>query len=153
MLCFVPDPEAVVRAIARALKPGGVFASQDYVHYEGILLSPPSEPWQRFITIVAEAWRGQGGDTEIGLRLPTLLDKHGLTPTHIAPLHRVARPGSQLWTWPTVFIEVYGPRLVDEGRLSRAEFELLMADWKAHTADPSAFFVSPPMADIIAVKR
>ena len=153
VLCFVPDPEAVVRGIARALKPGGVFASQDYVHYEGILLSPPSEPWQRFIGIVAEAWRDQGGDTEISLRLPTLLDKHGLTPTHIAPLHRIARPGSQLWTWPTIFIEVYGPRLVEEGRLTRAELDLLMADWKAHTENPNAFFVSPPMADILAVKR
>jgi len=152
VLCFVSDPEAVVRGVAHALKPGGVFAIQDYLHYEGILLSPPSEPFRRFVTIVAEAWRGQGGDTEIGSRLPTLLAKHGLTPTHIAPLHRVARPGSQLWTWPTIFIEIYGPRLVEEGRLSRGDLEALNADWKAHTADPNAFFVSPPMVDILAVK-
>lgn len=153
VLCFVNDPEAVVRGVAHALKSGGVFAIQDYIHYEGILLSPPSEPWARFIRVVAEAWRGHGGDTEIGMRLPAMLAKHGLTPIHIAPLHRIARPGSQLWTWPTIFIETYGPRLVEEGRLTRAEHDALVADWKAHTADPSAFFVSPPMADIIAVKR
>ena len=153
VLCFVKDPEAVVRGVAHALKRGGAFAIQDYVHYEGILLSPPSEPWARFIRVVAEAWRDHGGDTEVGQRLPSLLAKHGLTPVEITPMHRVARPGSQLWTWPTIFIETYGPRLVEEGRLTRDEHAALVADWKAHTTDPNAFFVSPPMVDIIAVKR
>jgi SAM-dependent methyltransferase len=152
VLCFVRDPEAVVRAVARALRPGGVFASQDYVHYEGILLAPESEPWRRFIRVVADAWRDQGGDTEIGLRLPALLTRHGMRIVEISPLYRVARPRSQLWTWPTIFIETYGRRLVDEGRLTEAEYTALADDWRAHTNDPSAFFVSPPMADIIAVK-
>jgi SAM-dependent methyltransferase len=152
-LCFVKDPEAVVRGVAHALRRGGAFAIQDYLHYEGILLSPPSEPFRRFVTVVAEAWRGHGGDTDIGLRLPTLLSKHGLEPVEISPLHRVARPGSQLWTWPTIFIETYAPRLVEEGRLTRVEHEALVADWNAHTGDPNAYFVSPPMVDIIAVKR
>jgi SAM-dependent methyltransferase len=153
VLCFVKDPEAVVRGVAHALKRGGVFAIQDYVHYEGILLSPPSEPFQRFVRVVATAWRDQGGDTEVGSRLPTLLAKHGLTPVEISPLHRIARPGSQLWTWPTIFIETYGPKLVEEGRLTHVEHEDLVKDWEHHANDPSAFFVSPPMVDIIAVKR
>jgi SAM-dependent methyltransferase len=152
VLCFVRDPEAVVRGVAHALKPGGAFAIQDYLHYEGILLSPPSEPFRRFVTVVAEAWRDRGGDTDIGLRLPGLLAKHGLTPVEISPLHRVARSGSPLWTWPTIFIETYAPRLVDEGRLTPAEHEALVRDWAEHTGDPNAYFVSPPMVDIIAVK-
>ena len=153
VLCFVRDPEAVVRGVAHALKRGGAFAVQDYVHYEGILLSPPSEPFQRFIRVVAEAWRDHGGDTEVGMRLPALLAKHGLTPVEISPVHRIARPHSQLWTWPTIFIDTYGPRLVEEGRLTPAEHRALVADWKTHTGDPNAFFISPPMVDIIAVKR
>lgn len=35
VLCFVSDPEAVIAGVAHALKPGGVFAIQDYIHYEG----------------------------------------------------------------------------------------------------------------------
>jgi SAM-dependent methyltransferase len=152
VLCFVKDPEAVIRGVARALKPGGVFVSQDYLHYEGILLAPPSEAFGRFVTVVAEAWRGHGGDTEIGMRLPAILAKHGMKTVEIAPLHRVARSRSPLWTWPTIFIETYAPKLVEEGRLTKAEHEALAADWQAHASDPNAYFVSPPMVDIIAVK-
>jgi SAM-dependent methyltransferase len=152
VLCFVKDPEAVVRGVARALKRGGAFAIQDYVHYEGILLSPESAPFQRFIRVVAEAWRDHGGDTEVGLHLPSMLARNGLTPVEISPVHRIARPSSQLWTWPTIFIDTYGPKLVEEGRLTQGEHAALVDDWKRHTDDPNAFFVSPPMVDIIAVK-
>ena len=138
VLCFVKDPESVVRGVARALKPGGVFVSQDYTHYEGVQLAPPSDAFRRFMTVVAEAWRGHGGDTEISLRLPTWLERHGLTPVEILPLHRVARPGSQLWTWPTIFIDTYAPKLVEEGRLTPAEHRALVEDWKAHASDPAA---------------
>lgn len=153
VLCFVKDPEAVIRGVARALKPGGVFAIQEYMHYEGILLAPASAAFHRFISVVSEAWNGRGGDTRVGLRLPELLAKHGLEPKEILPLHRIARPQSQLWTWPTIFIGTYAPKLVEEGKLTAEEYEALVQDWETRTNDPNAFFCSPPMVEIIAVKR
>lgn len=153
VLCFVRDPEAVIRGVAKALKPGGVFAIQDYINYEGVLLAPQSKAFIRFMVVVAETWNERGGDTKIGLRLPTLLAKHGLTPRDIRPLHRVARPHSQFWTWPTIFIGTYAPRLVEEGRLTSEEHKALMRDWEQRTNDPGAFFCSPPMVEIIAVKE
>jgi hypothetical protein len=103
--------------------------------------------------IVVRTWNGRGGDAKIGMRLPTLLAKHGLAPVEISPLHRTARPTSQLWRWPTIFIQTYSPKLVEEGRLTQKEHEDLVKDWEARTSDPNAFFCSPPMADIIAVKQ
>ncbi|HET6273301.1 MAG TPA: methyltransferase domain-containing protein [Bacteroidota bacterium] len=153
VLCFVKDPEAVIRGAARSLKPGGVFAIQEYMHYEGILLAPESKAFHRFVTVVADAWNLRGGDTKVGLRLPDLLAKHGLIPHEIRPLHRIARPHSQLWTWPSIFIDTYGPKLVEEGKLTTKEYEALVQDWVARTNDPGAFFCSPPMIEIIAVKE
>ena len=153
VLCFVRDPEAVIRGVAKALKPGGAFAIQDYMNYEGVLLAPLSKAFLRFMVVVSEAWNERGGDTKIGLKLPTLLMKHGLTPREIRPLHRVASPHSQLWTWPTIFIETYAPKLVEEGRLTPEEHKALMRDWEQRTNDPSAYFCSPPMVEIIAVKE
>lgn len=153
VLCFVNDPAAVIRGVARALKPGGVFALQDYVNYEGVLLAPHSEPFSRFMKAVATAWRDHGGDPQVGLRLPALLAQHGFNVTDIRPLHRIARPRSPFWTWPTIFIKSYAPKLVAEGRLSGEDHEALVADWQAHAQDPSAFFCSPPMVEILAVKQ
>ncbi len=153
VLCFVKDPEAVVRGVARSLKRGGVFIIQEYMNYEGILLAPESNAFRRFVTVVAEAWIDHGGDTKVGLKLPSLLARNGLTPTEIRPLHRVARPNSQLWKWPTIFIETYAPKLVDEGRLTKDEHEALVHDWKTKSNEPGAFFCSPPMIEIIAVKQ
>jgi SAM-dependent methyltransferase len=153
VLCFVKDPEAVVRGVARALKPGGVFAIQEYLHYEGILLAPQSEPFRRFVSVVAAAWKEHGGDTDVGMRLPTLLAKHGMKTVEISPLQRIARPGSQLWTWPTIFINTYAPKLVEDGRLTKEEHAALVRDWEARSSDPNAYFSSPPMVDIIAVKQ
>ena len=153
VLCFVKDPEAVVRGVAHSLKRGGVFAIQEYMHYEGILLAPQSKAFHRFMTVVADAWNLRGGDTKVGLRLPGLLAKHGLVPTEIRPLHRVARPHSQLWAWPTIFINTYAPKLVEEGKLTDEEYEALVHDWTARSNDPNAFFCTPPMVEIIAVKN
>ncbi|MBX2990954.1 MAG: methyltransferase domain-containing protein [Bacteroidetes bacterium] len=153
VLCFVKDPEAVIEGVARALKPGGVFAIQEYMNYEGILLAPRSAAFERFMMAVADAWNGRGGDTKVGMRLPGLLAKHGLSPVDIRPLHRIARPKSQLWTWPTIFIETYAPKLVEEGRLTADEHAALVHDWQNRANDPNAFFCSPPMIEILAVKK
>jgi hypothetical protein len=32
-------------------------------------------------------------------------------------------------------------------------FDALVEDWARHSGDPAAYFCSPPMVDIIAVKR
>lgn len=153
VLCFVKDPEAVIRGVAHALRPGGMFAIQEYVNYEGILLAPRSEAFERFVSVVSDAWNGHGGDTKIGMRLPALMAKYGLKTVEISPLQRIARPGSQLWTWPTIFINTYAPKLVEEGRLTKEEHDALVKDWEARSNDPNAFFNSPPMVDIIAVKQ
>lgn len=153
VLCFVPDPEAVIQGVARSLKSGGIFAIQEYLDYEGVLVAPESAAFRRFMDIVVRTWNARGGDAKIGMRLPTLLAKHGLAPVEISPLHRAARPSSQLWRWPTIFIQTYAPKLVEEGKLTAEEYDALVRDWEERTNDPNSFFCSPPMVEIIAVKR
>jgi hypothetical protein len=37
--------------------------------------------------------------------------------------------------------------------MTREEYDALVEDWTRHSSDPAAYFCSPPMVDIIAVKR
>lgn len=153
VLCFVPDPEAVVRGVARALRPGAAFVVQDYVNYHQMLLSPRSDAFRTAVQAVDRAWRAGGGDPDVALRLPAMFERCGLRVTEIRPLVRVGRANSPLWQWPATFFSIFLPKLVESGVLTAAQRDAFDRDWAEHSRDPTAFFVTPPMIEIIGVKR
>jgi SAM-dependent methyltransferase len=153
VLCFVPDPEAVIAGVARLLKPGGCFAIQDYFNYESMTLAPRREPFSRVIRAVAQSWRDRGGDPDIVGRLPGLLKEHGLEVTHISVNQRVATPESGLWAWPDSFWRNFLPRLLEMGYISREEANAFEAVWMEASSEADAFVLLPPVWDVIARKR
>lgn len=153
VLCFVPDPAAVVRGVAALLKPGGRFAVQDYFNYQSMTLAPRSEPFCRVIRAIGKSWRDRGGDPDIAGRLPALFRQHGLHLEHLAVNQRVARSGSTLWAWPDSFWASYLPRLVEMGYITNEERNAFEAAWSEASSDPDAFMQLPPVYDLIAVKR
>ncbi len=152
VLCFVPDPDAVVSGVARSLRPGGVFAAQDYFNYASMTLAPKGPALARVVRAVEESWRGRGGDPDVMGRIPTICQRHGLRVTEITPHLRVARPGSMLWHWPDFFFRNYVPLLVEMGLLTAVEQTAFESEWSDRSRDPGAFFTTPPMFDVIAVK-
>jgi ubiquinone/menaquinone biosynthesis C-methylase UbiE len=153
VLCFVPDPAAVVASVARRLRRGGAFVIQDYVQYEAVQIAPEYEAFRKFFRAVAHSWRQHGGDPNIGAALPGLLQQHGFVVREITPLLRVARPGKPLWHWPDSFFKNYVPVLVKAGLLTPTDARLFFQEWRRRSKDPAAFFVTPPMVEIIAIKK
>ena len=152
VLCFVPDPNAVLAGVVSALRPGGVFAIQDYFHYRGVQLGPPSAAFTRAFQAVHESWVKRGGDSDIGSRLPSMLARHGMTLPHLRSIVRIARPTEPLWQWPDSFFKNFLPMLVDMGLLTKEELAAFNADWSAREKDPGGFFATPPVIDIVARK-
>jgi len=152
VLCFVKNPQAVVAGVARALRPGGVFAVQDYLNYRALGVSPKSQAMARVADAVYESWRVRGGEPDVASILPRMMTDCGLVVREVYPIVRVASPGSALWQWPTTFFRNYLPTLVDMALLSQREREQFESDWAQRSADPTALFCSPIMLDIIAVK-
>ena len=146
-------PAAVLRQVARRLKRGGVFVIQDYYRYENITIAPESEAFRRVFRAVHESWRAHGGDPDIGCRLPGLLRQAGFEVREITPLLRVARPGSSMWDWPDTFFDIYLPALVKMGFITSAHERAFRREWAKRSRSADAFFTSPPMIDIIAVKK
>jgi ubiquinone/menaquinone biosynthesis C-methylase UbiE len=152
VLCFVPDPEAVIAGVATALRKGGAFAVQDYLFYRALRLLPGGGEMEKVVNAVEEAWRARGGDPEICRRLPSLMAKHGLSVREARPIVRVARPGSALWEWPGSFFRNFLPVLVASGYLSEPDRAAFEREWMEHTADPIAMLSTPILMDLIAVK-
>ena len=81
-----------------------------------------------------------------------MMTRHGLTVERVRPIVRSARPDSPLWQWPESFFRNYIPLLVDQGLLTAEEQKMYDQAWAERTANPSAYFCSPPMMEIIARK-
>ncbi len=153
VLCFVPDPEAVVRGVARVLKPGGRFAVQDYFNYEAMALAPRRPEFTRLVQAIGASWRERGGNPDIVSLLPGICRRHGLIVEHISVNNRVARPGQPMWHWPDSFWSSFLPRLVEMGHLTSAERSAFENVWAEASSDPDTFMFLPPVYDVIAVKR
>jgi len=152
VLCFVPDPDAVIAGLARALRPGGRVAVQDYYRYHAMSMGPPSAVFDRVVQAVDASWRKRGGDPDIGCRLPAMMERHGLRVRRIEPLVRAARPSDSLWDWPGTFFRVFIPTLVGLGLVTADDQREFEAMWTARSNEPGAFFVTPPMIEIVAEK-
>lgn len=153
LMCFLPDPAPAVARVAAALKPGGVFAVQDYCNYKAIDLVPRSRAFRAIIDAVGASWREHGGDPDVCAALPAVLADAGFDLREMTPIVRTARPGSALWRWPEVFFKSFGPVLVTEGHLQQPTLDEFWRDWAERSASAHAVFTTPPMMDIIAVKR
>jgi hypothetical protein len=143
----------VIERVARTLKPGGVFAVQDYINWAALSLSPRSEAFLRVMPAIGKSWRDRGGDPQVGQRLPAMMAAAGLVIEEIRPLQRIARPSDPLWEWPTTFFANFIPMLVEQGMVSEEDWRSFQAEWAERTRDPNAVFWTPSMVEIIARKQ
>lgn len=153
VLCFVPDPAAVVRGVARLLKPGGRFCVNDYFNYEAMTLAPRDPAFSKGIAAVGRSWRERGGDPDLVGRLPKLCAEAGLRVTRLEVHQRITRPGDSMWAWPDSFWKNFIPRLAQTGHLTAREAGDFFETWKRVSADPHTFMLLPAVFEFIAEKN
>ncbi|MEM9372775.1 MAG: methyltransferase domain-containing protein [Planctomycetota bacterium] len=152
VLCFVPDPSAVIRGIADRLKPGGRVVLFDYFNYESMTMGPREPVFDRVVDAIGNAWRAPGGDPDVMGSMPGVLAEAGLDVTHLGVHQRIARPGEPMWAWPTTFWASFLPRVVETGFMSEDLHRNMLAMWERASGDPTRFMSLPPVWEIVAVK-
>ena len=153
LFCFLPDPLPVIERVVSGLRTGGRLVVWDYLNYSATSLHPRSPAFDRVLAAVHESWRRTGGDLNVGERLPGLIVGAGCRVLDLVPLARFARPGTELWQWPTGFFFSHVPRLVEAGLLTEAERRAFEAEWREREQEPGTFLSAPPMVGIIAEKH
>jgi ubiquinone/menaquinone biosynthesis C-methylase UbiE len=153
VLCFVSRPAEVVAGVARALRPGAMWVIQDYSRYMGLHYAPRSPAFEKAFDAVHRWWKDGGGDPDVGTVLPSLLLAGGFEVAEIRPIVRIARPGSGLWQWPRPFFDHFLRVLVEGGYLTDDDRGAFEAQWEDRNRDPAAYFCTPPMVEILAVRR
>ncbi len=151
VLSFPPNPEALVKQISSWIKPGGVFAVQDYNH-EGISLFPESEGFRAVVQGTRKLYRSGGGDPWVGARLPRFFEESGLALFDFNPTVICGGPDSPAFRWADSFFPVHSQRMVELGHLSTSDRELMLKEWEEHRKDPHSRFFSPILLDIAGRK-
>lgn len=150
LLEHVPDPQAVVNEMARAVRPGGRMVLVDDDH-EQLRFSPDclagADVWSRYW----EGFRDHGFDPLVGRRLPDLLRHAGAVDVRVAHVFYGATRGDALFdSVVDNLIEVMRSAASDldrTGRLPRAELEAgfaALSSWREHPA--ATVWYSLPLA-------
>ncbi len=151
VLCFVTDPEAVVRGIANALAPGGRLAVQDYFDYNSMTLVPRRRSHDLAVAATMRSWGDRGGDPDIGQRLPAMFEKRGFRLDDVRAHLRVARGSDTMFAWPNTWWHSFGPKLVAMGELAQSDCDELIDDLKK-IEDGEGFVQCPAVYEFIATK-
>ena len=150
VLCFVPDPAAVIREVASQLKPGGRFVIHDYFNYQSFTVAPRTAVQDRAVSATIESWHARGGNTDVAGAIPGMLQSVGLELEHTSVHARMARTDEMMFQWPLIWWRIYAPKLVSMGFLSQADCDRLLSDFEQMKDQTDQFVQCPLVYEFIA---
>ena len=134
LLEHLPDPLAVVRAMVRAVRPGGRIVLEDEDH-EILRLWPEPEGFTQTWEAYIESYRLAGNDPHVGKRLIELLRQAGAEPTRNACIWFGCAVGDPMFvTWVANLLGVLqGARtsILATGRLHESRFNATLESVRA----------------------
>jgi SAM-dependent methyltransferase len=148
---FLPEPEAHLRRVVRALKPGGRLALQDY-HRETWTLVPRPPEWEDFLAADRAFFATQGGDASIGGRLPELYLRAGLELLEVVPTVKTGRPGTAVWEWLTSYFLSVADRYAGCPPLTRKKMAGLRRRWRSAARRRTSLLIAPAVLDVVGRK-
>ena len=153
VLCFLSNPDPVVKKIADVLRADGVAIFHEYGDYKTWQFFPRRPCLEKFRSHVIATWQESGGEPDTGLQLPDWLREHGLTVRSVTPHLFCIRPNDYFWQWPAQFIEVYLPRLQEAGRIDEPFAAKVRAELAKAEQAENSFMLTPLVLEIVAEKK
>ncbi|HXY60390.1 MAG TPA: class I SAM-dependent methyltransferase [Chthoniobacterales bacterium] len=152
VLCFVSDPNLLVKKIAGALRTGGRAIFHEYGHYTTWQFFPRRTSLEEFRNYVVATWRESGGEPDTGLKLPSWLESNGFEVRSIVPRIFCLRPSDYMWRWPSEFIYVHLLRLLELGKIDMALADKIRSELATVEKEEPSFMITPLVLEIVAEK-
>ena len=152
VLCFVSDPELLVKKIAKVTRQGSHAIFHEYGQYTTWRFFPQRKSLEEFRSHVIATWRESGGEPDVGLQLPSWLTRNGFAVRSVVPRIFCLSPNDYMWQWPSQFIHVHLLRLQELGRIDGVFADKVGADLTAAEKEQPSFMLTPLVMEIVAEK-
>ncbi len=151
-LAWVSNPEEVIQKSAEALRRGGVFVTQEYFDWSTFQTEPFMPALKHGIDSILKSFKDQEGDIDVGRQVSQIFYENGLEVISTRPLVKMAFPDDLNWAWPKTFLNIYMPKLVEYGYMTKEEVKSALEDFEELEYHTSACIFCPSMIEVIAVK-
>lgn len=151
-LAWVPNAEALITKLYKALKKGGTFVTQEYFDWSTLQTEPNFPALDKGIAAALLSLEEQNGNINVGRNLPKYFENCGFEVISTRPLTKMVTPKQFAWHWPKSFFTIYFPKLVDSGYLSQNEVDAALLALKELETLPGATIFTPAMREVIARK-
>lgn len=148
---FLPKPAERVAQLARALKPGGRLAIQDYFRETFQMIPTPPE-WRDFVRADQAFFAKTGGCASLAGQLPEFMTQAGLTVTDITPHTKWGHPGSDVWNWLSDYFLGVLNRYAKLAPFSNAKARRLTRFWKTAAKNRASILIGPTVVDVVSRK-
>lgn len=152
VLCFVQKPQRLLQQIVERLRPGGALVIHEYFAYSTWVLMPEMPEIEEIKATVMRTWREAGGEPNIGLQVPGMLNALGMEVQELRPIIDVVPASNIVWQWPAAYIEVGLDRMMDLGEITRPDGARILAAFHTAQATPGTLMVTPGVLEVIAKK-
>lgn len=153
LFCWLEEPEPAMARAARALKPGGALALQEYLNWGAMCVLPANELVTSAIAACRRSWDHGGGDIDIARRLPEIAPRLGLTLEYFEPIARMGGVGSLEWQWVGTFLRDYLPKVAKMGLYDEREYPAFLAEWGRLENEGLSHIFTPVMSEAILRKQ
>ena len=140
--------DAQLARLAKALKPGGVLAIEDYNHH-GVSAYPHSAGFWAIIEATRAMYKSEGGDAFVAGRVLPAMAAAGLELVDLTPNVLAGGPETAVFQWGHDFFnsESQLDHMQARGGLTDADRALFHEQWPKLCATPGAMFYSPILLD------
>lgn len=141
VLVNVPQPQEIVREMARLVREGGVVALHE-ADSTTQRTDPPSAAQTRLLELLNAYAEHNGIDRAIAPKLPRLLRAHGITDIQLQPFAHIYPPGHPRRMLLPEFVANARQGLLDEKWIDAGELDALTAALVAHLESAETLVMS-----------
>ena len=149
---LIADLPAVLEAIYKKIKPGGVFAMMEYLTLDSFTCVPANKSFDAHTKAWNQFYLNNGGDAKIGTYLPSLLEETGFTIESQTCVGGMSPVKHRWWNWWRDAFDNFAPTFVEQGLMTQVDFDALEEYWQKQASTNTGFIYSAVIVQIVARK-